>query len=206
VTKRHEGGFTLIELLVTISIMATISASLGAALVTFLQNTDSTTRRISESHDAQLAAAYFAQDVASIGIRATTSPYELAQSVDTSATTSPLGTCGSVGTPVVRLGWDDPTSAVASSKVLVSYVVVTVSGQRSLHRLVCLGGSTTASSDVTLVDNLDTAAPVVSCSSSCSGSGSAVPQSVTMVLDIKNAADTGLTYYVTLTGQRRDTS
>jgi prepilin-type N-terminal cleavage/methylation domain-containing protein len=205
---RREGGFTLIELLLTITIMGTISASLGTGLVLFLTNTDSTIRRIAESHDAQLGTAYFAQDVQSTGIRTTTSPYNLVQSVDITTTSAPLGLCGSVGTPVLRLGWDDPSSATASTKVLVSYSVQTVAGQRSLHRLVCLGGSTTATTDIVLVDNLDTAAPSVTCSTTCAGvaGGDSVPQTVTMILDIKNPPDKGATYYVTLVGHRRDTS
>jgi prepilin-type N-terminal cleavage/methylation domain-containing protein len=203
---RREGGFTLIELLLTITIMGTISASLGTGLVLFLTNTDSTIHRIAESHDAQLGTAYFAQDVQSTGIRSTTSPYNLVQSVDITTTSAPLGLCGSVGTPVLRLGWDDPSSATVSTKVLVSYSVQTVAGQRSLHRLVCLGGSTTATTDIVLVDNLDTTAPVVTCSTSCAGVGALVPQTVTMVLDIKNPADKGATYFVTLVGHRRDTS
>jgi prepilin-type N-terminal cleavage/methylation domain-containing protein len=54
---RRGGGFTLIELLLTITIMGTISASLGTGLVLFLTNTDSTIHRIAESRDAQLGTA-----------------------------------------------------------------------------------------------------------------------------------------------------
>jgi prepilin-type N-terminal cleavage/methylation domain-containing protein len=57
-----EDGFTLIELLVTIVIMGVIIVPLGTAFNTFLQNTDTTIRRVGESHDAQVSAAYFAQD------------------------------------------------------------------------------------------------------------------------------------------------
>jgi len=197
---RQDDGFTLIELLLTITIISAVSLALGNAMLGFVKNTDTTTRRLSESHDAQISAAYFAQDVASIGVRSTTAPNPLLQSVETTGSALACGT----GTTVVRFGWDDPSSATAATLVKVAYVVQTVAGERQLHRLVCLGASTTASTDVVLAHNLDTTAPTVTCSSSCPASP-AVPQSVTLVVYIKDPLSTGPTYTITLTGQRRQT-
>jgi prepilin-type N-terminal cleavage/methylation domain-containing protein len=202
--ERREDGFTLIELLITVSLVGMVTVALAGAILGYLKNTDTTTRRLNESHDAQISAAYFAQDVASMGVRSATSPYALLQSVETSTTSTALA-CGTVGTNVVRFGWDDPTSTTAVSQLRVAYVIQTVGTERQLHRLVCVGGSTTPSQDVVLAHNLDTTAPVVTCATpvACTGVGTAVPQSVSMVLSIKNPSTIGTAYTVTLTGQRR---
>jgi prepilin-type N-terminal cleavage/methylation domain-containing protein len=197
-----EGGFTLIELLVAITIMGIIIVPLGTAFTAFLHNTDTTIRRVGESRDAQISAAYFAQDVASIGDRDESNV--LLQSVETSSPPQ-LTPCGT-GTPIVGFAWDDPTSTTVSSQVRVVYVSVATSTERQLHRMVCLGASTTPTVNLILAHNLDpTTAPTVTCSTSCSGFGDAVPQWVTLVLSIRNSANTGAPLRITLTGQRRQT-
>jgi prepilin-type N-terminal cleavage/methylation domain-containing protein len=197
-----EDGFTLIELLVTIVIMGVIIVPLGTAFNTFLQNTDTTIRRVGESHDAQVSAAYFAQDAASIGDR--DSSDALIQSVE-KGTTSQFTACGPV-VPVVGFAWEDYTSPTASSQVRAVYVVRTVGTERQLHRLVCLGSSTTPSVDLVVIHNLDSSAPQVTCSSAdCAGIGSSVPQWVKLALSIKNPASPGTPLSVTLFGQRRQT-
>lgn len=200
---RREGGFTLIELLITITILGVIVVPLGTALTAFLRNTDTTIRRVGESHDAQISAAYFAQDVASVGDRDPSSD-ALLQSVWTAP--SPQFTACGTGTLIVGFAWDDFTSATVSTQVRVVYAIVVTSAERQLHRMVCLGASTTASTDLVLVHNVDpTTAPTVTCSTSCSGAGDAVPQSVTLVLSIRNPANPTAALQVTLTGQRRQT-
>ena len=144
IRAHDEDGFTLIELLVTIVIMGVIIVPFGTAFNTFLQNTDTTIRRVGESHDAQVSAAYFAQDAASIGDR--DSSDGLIQSVET-ASTSQFTACGSA-TPVVGFAWDDYTSTTASGQVRVVYVIQMVGTERQLHRLVCLGASTAPSVDL----------------------------------------------------------
>lgn len=62
---RDEDGFTLIEMLVGMVILVIIMGSIGGALIVGLKTTDQTTVRFSESHDAQIAAAYLANDVQS---------------------------------------------------------------------------------------------------------------------------------------------
>jgi len=78
---RADDGFTLVELVLAILIIGVITVPLSNAVIAYLHNADATTARLLESHDAQIASAYWAQDVASIGIRNTTSPYALNQSV-----------------------------------------------------------------------------------------------------------------------------
>jgi hypothetical protein len=197
----------LIELLIAITIMGLIIVPLGTAFTAFLQNTDTTIRRVGESRDAQISAAYFAQDVSSIGDRDASDV--LLQSVETSS--PPQFTACGTGTPIVGFAWDDPTGTTASGKVAsgqvrVVYLIVSTPTERQLHRLVCLDASTTPTQDLVLVHNVDPATePTVTCSTTCSGSGDAVPQSVTLVLSIRNPKNTSAALKVTLTGQRRQT-
>jgi prepilin-type N-terminal cleavage/methylation domain-containing protein len=197
--KRDDSGVTLVEVLISLAVLAIIIAPLSAALIGFLRNTDETTRRMGESHDAQITAAYFAQDVQAIGVRNwTTAPYPLLQSIETNApAASGLYPCGATGTAVVRFAWDDPTSAAGGpATVVASYVVV----GRELHRITCA----TTTVDVVLAHNIDSIDPPVCAPTSCTAAP-AVPQTVTLVLHIRDADNTGPALSVTLTGQRRQT-
>lgn len=204
--RRGEDGFTLIELLVAIVILSVITVPLGGVLIGFFRNADATTARLIESHDAQIASAYWAQDVASIGTRSPASPYALTQSVETSVTYgSSLYPCGAAGTtPLVTLAWDDFTGPGAATVVRVAYVVQA----SELHRLRC-NGSAAAVSDVTLAHDLDPSTlPAVACSTDCTGAPAvppvpAVPNTVTLTLHLKDPGNPGAAYAVALTGQRR---
>jgi prepilin-type N-terminal cleavage/methylation domain-containing protein len=207
--RRGDGGFTLIELLVAIAILGVIIGGLGAVVIAYERNTNATTGRLSESHDTQIAAAYFSLDVESIGIRdwnATKSGFPLRQSVWVGAAASggPYK-CGASGTPLAVLAMDDPTSPNGPPRV-VSYVVETVLGQQQqqLHRFQCVGSL--APSDVVLAHELDpTVPPTLTCSPSCDTPG---VQSMTLTLTIRDANGHGQgvpSYVVKLTGQRRQT-
>jgi prepilin-type N-terminal cleavage/methylation domain-containing protein len=201
--SRRDAGFTLIELLITIVILGTVVAALAAAMLGFTRNTDATIQRLGESHDAQITASYFGEDVASIGIRNAESI--LTQSVTTRAA-SPVAGCAMKGTPVVWLGWDDPTTATTATPIWVGYVVETISGQRQLHRLVC-SASGALVSDIVMAHYLN-GTPSVSCEPSRLGCDdpTSVPTSVTMKLSIKASDDSTSGYDVSLLGQRRQTS
>jgi prepilin-type N-terminal cleavage/methylation domain-containing protein len=210
--RRDDRGVTLIEVLVAIVILGIIIVPLGNALISFSRNTDDTTRRLSESHDVQIMAAYFAQDVQSVGVRKwTTDGYPLEQSVEVNA---PAGggiyKCGTTGTPaaVVRFAWDDPTTASGLRRVIVSYVVTppTVGAERQLHRITCVASPpdpSTPTSDIVLAHNVDTV-DLPTCPTSCTAAP-AVPQTVTLTVKIKNSGTSGPALTVTLTGQRRQT-
>lgn len=216
---RRDDGFTLVELLMSIAILGIIAFPLGNAVIAYLHNTDATIGRLGESHDAQIAAAYFAQDVQSIGTRDWASgsyPFPLQQSVWT-ASAAVSNPCGSAGTTVAQLTWDDITTNAATPpvpQVRVAYVVEVdaSSGERQLHRLRCTAASLSAASspptsDIVLVHHLaaagpDTAVAQVSCSTTCTAAP-AVPQAVSLVLTIDDPRNTDPPYVVTLTGQRR---
>jgi prepilin-type N-terminal cleavage/methylation domain-containing protein len=201
---RGQEGFTLVELIVAILILGVITVPLGTIVIGYLHNTGTTTARLLESHDVQIASAYWAQDVASMGTRSTTSPYLLTQSVEAGVPfSSSLFPCGTAGTtPTVTLAWDDFTGAVPATLVRVAYLVQTVSGETQLHRLRC-NGSAVVVSDVIVAHNLDPSTlPSISCSTTCAAAP-AVPQTVTLTLALKDPNITDSAYVVPLTGQRR---
>jgi prepilin-type N-terminal cleavage/methylation domain-containing protein len=206
--SRRDEGLSLIEVLLVIVILGLITVPLGNAFIDFLNNTDRTTQRLSESHDLQLAAAYFAQDVQSVGTRDwSTYPYELQQSVELNAPAAAgLYPCGLPGQPdaVVRLAWDDPQDASGTPSVVrVAYVVIDTGVERQLHRVAC-NGSATPVSDIVVAHNLDTVAPAVACSTSCTAAP-AVPQTITLTLTIRSAGNSGPALVASLIGQRRQT-
>lgn len=120
----RESGFTLIELLAVIAIGPLLVGVIVSALVFGYRATDSTTTRLAESHDTQLVANWFPNDVASAapgGI--TTSP------------SAPTGCAGSsAGTNVIVLpyafgpGDDLPVSSYrldTANKRLIRYHCLT---------------------------------------------------------------------------------
>jgi len=224
---RDQDGFTLIELLMSIAILGIIAVPLGDALIGFLHNNDATTARLSESHDAQIAAAYFSQDVATFGVRdysvagQRTPPLKSSIQQDVAYDAGP--TCGDPSTPtaVVRFLADDYDTSVSPAVLrtdVVAYVVETVNGERQLHRIKCTTSST-PSSDATVVHNLSAtgtddqvvavlcyATPPPASSIPCDGAGANAPQYVTLTITIHNAKSTDTPYAVTLSGQRRQST
>jgi prepilin-type N-terminal cleavage/methylation domain-containing protein len=203
--RRDDRGVTLIEVLVAISILTVIMVPLGNALISFFRNTDATSGRLSESHDAQIAAAYFAQDVQSLGRRDWgATGFALQQSIEVNVGSADGPYPCAPGTPnaAIRFLWDDTIAGV----VRVSYVVQTVGTERQLRRITCIGSSA-ISSDLVLAHNLDPGAAVGPpvCSTSCDGGVGvpAVPQWVKLTLTLKSPATTGAGLTVTLVGQRR---
>lgn len=218
-TTRDDDGFTLVELLIALVILGIIIAPLTGAVISYLHNTDATIGRLSESHDAQIASTYFAQDVQSIGARDWTPgsyPFPLRQSVWVAAT-GIANRCGTAGTPVVQFSRDDISGDAVMPpvpQIRVAYVVDTdaSSGERQLRRVTCTAPSWNAASsaptsDTVIVHNLALAGlpavvAAVTCSTTCTAAPT-VPQSVTLVLTIAAPRSTDAPYVVTLTGQRR---
>jgi prepilin-type N-terminal cleavage/methylation domain-containing protein len=197
--RHDERGVTLPEVLVAISVLAIIIIPLGDAMIGFVRNTDATTRRMIESHDMQIATAYFAQDIQNLGLRDWSSPtLALQQSID-----NPRYPCGT-GTSVIGLAWDDPTTVSGiPPNIRVMYQVRDVGGEHQLRRLQCRN-SATVESDVVVVHNLVGNPDPPVCVSPTVCSDPSVPQRVTLTVTIKhpaNATDISLT----LTGQRRQT-
>jgi prepilin-type N-terminal cleavage/methylation domain-containing protein len=198
-----DAGFTLIELIMAIVIMGIITVPLGNFVLSYFENYTQTESRLAGSHDIQIAAAYFSDDVANVGLRDATAPYALQPSVST----APTGTyCGSgLGATLVLLKWDDWTVSSSGGNNtgtdnVHSVAYVAISG--TLHRVYCASG-TTMTANTTVVHNLvypDAGNPTpVTCSSTCNA---APPTSINLRLGIKAPDDTSITYQ-TLSGQRR---
>src|SRR5256885_1094795 len=178
-----DSGFTLVEVLLVIVILGVIMVPLADMVLGALRQTDQSSGRLAESHDAQISAAYFAADVASIGTRSTVDPLDpqLLQSVETNvAYNAGNYRCGTAGTPaaVVRFAWDEVAAGppVTTTVVRVAYVVQPAGARSTLHRLRC-NGSATPVSDTVLAHDLVTA-PTVQCDVVCTGSGPRTPKVV----------------------------
>jgi prepilin-type N-terminal cleavage/methylation domain-containing protein len=197
--RRDDRGVTLPEVLVAITILAIIIVPLADALISFVRNTDATTRRMNESHDIQLASTYFARDIQNLGVRNWSSP---TLALDQSISNIDTSYCTATDKVVVSLRYDDPTAAAGLPTVIgVTYVVRDVNGEHQLRRLLCRGSST-VESDIVVVHNLFGIPLPPTCDPSpCTGSGPAVPRRVTLQVAVKDPASPTPTTAV-LTGYR----
>src|SRR5690348_13926632 len=69
VALKDDRGFTLVELVLATFIIGIITLPLGNLVIEYFRTTTQTQGRLHESHDAQITAAFFSQDIASIGLR-----------------------------------------------------------------------------------------------------------------------------------------
>jgi prepilin-type N-terminal cleavage/methylation domain-containing protein len=207
--REDDHGFTLVEVLLVVVILGVITLPLGELVIQYFQHTTQAQARLNESHDAQIAAAYFAQDVDSVGTR-DQSTQALNQSVWVGSATGAPYACGGVTAPVLMLAWDDFSGpGSTASTVEAVYATRTADGQNQLVRYYCSGSATVQSLSV-LARDLDAATPP---SVACSGNGSSgcadhpnVPTTIKLTMTSKDPFDNGDRFTVTLTGQRRQTS
>jgi prepilin-type N-terminal cleavage/methylation domain-containing protein len=211
---RHDAGFTLIELLISvgiIGIIGIITVPLANSVIGVIRSTDDTSSRLAMSHDAQISAAYFAQDVAAVGTRDATVaylPFKASIQVDPLGVAYNVGpTCGTAATPpaIVRLladNYDTTTSPATQQTDVVAYYVAVVGTERQLRRMKCRGPSATPASDIAVAHNLGTDLGV-----GCQTAGAKLlcsnvppPEQVTMGFTLSKS---GQSYPVTLIGQRR---
>lgn len=206
---QDDSGFSLVELLLVIVILGVITVPLANVFLGAMRQTDQSAGRLNESHDAQISAAYWAADVASIGTRSTVDPLDpqLQPSVETGvAYNAGQYRCGTPGTPVavVRLAWDEVVAGAngapaTTTLVVVSYVVISAGARSELHRLRC-NGSTTPASNVVLAHDL-VATPTVQCDTACTDAPP--PRSVQLRLTIQDPKSREPNYDITLVGSRR---
>lgn len=215
--ERQDGrsaGFTLVELLVSISILSLIMLPLSGLVISYFHNQGTSVARVEESHDAQISAAYFAQDVNAIGHRDYTTinaSLTATSSIQQNAAYNAGGfTCGTAATPTaaVRFLSDDFDSAQAQQTTVVAYVIKTVGTERQLHRLRCPRGASSIASDIVMAHNLTAAAPVLTCFSGTAATvpctGSALPVKVQLQFVVQQGNGAPLT--IILVGERRMTT
>lgn len=214
-TATGDRGVTLTEVLITIVILAIVIGPITAAIIVYLRSTGRTVDRMAESHDAQIAAAYFEYDVQNTGLRDwTEAPYtDYLPSVALGAAVnaSPYGCGADTTASIVRFAWDEPAATIGAqtfrSAIYVVKPINATSGE--LHRITCAGNTPTTLSltaDLTIVHNIDlTQPPTIGCpvgSASCLAA--TPPGTVRLTLPIR-APRSANAYTIELAGQRRQT-
>jgi prepilin-type N-terminal cleavage/methylation domain-containing protein len=174
----REDGFTLIELLVAIVILGAIVGAIGTSIVVGLRTTDTTTQRLSESHDAQMATSWFGSDVQSAG----------------DVTLNAVDAC-SGGTALVALSWTD-----AGIAKVASYFVRTTSAEKQLVRAYCAGSAPKVET-VIAHRLLSTGSVAAACvpAATCTGAHPWKPQTVTISVTDESG------YAYTISASRRST-
>ena len=197
---RADVGFTLIELVITVVIMGIITLPLGNFVLAYFQNITDTQSRLSDSHDIQIAAAYFSQDVANVGVRPSITSTSFEQSVWVGTAPAPCAT--GLGNAALLLKWGDALN------ITVIHSVAYVAESGTLHRIYCASDASTPV-DVTVVHNLLTVntpqCTAADGSSTPCDSATPPPATISLPLVISSgpgdrAAPSGP---VILTGQRR---
>lgn len=198
--RRRDDGFTLIELIITVTILGIIVVPLGNFMLAYLTNYTQTQNRVSDSHDIQIAAAYFSQDVANTGVRSgwnSTSPATSFTPQQSVWLSSGAGDCGNgAGITVLLLKWDLPQSMATASAAYVNEAGV-------LHRIYCASGATVAS-DATIVHGL--VAATVACPTTAGACTTTPPPStinLSLTISSGTSDDTAPSAPVVLSGQRR---
>jgi prepilin-type N-terminal cleavage/methylation domain-containing protein len=207
---RRDDGFTLIELLIAIVITGVITLPIGNVVVGFFKNSDATSDRMALSHDAQISATYFGEDVATVGMRDYTTPAAangtrlFLPSIQLDALYNAGGkTCGTSTTPkaIIRFlsdDWDSSVSPQTMSTGVAAYYLKAAGTVSELHRIRCVGATT---ADVTLAHNVDPATVSVTCASPTACDTASVPQQVTLSFSVTKPSVGA--YPIKLTGQRR---
>lgn len=157
----REDGFTLIELLIFIAISSVIIGAIAGAFIAGFRTTAEADQRMLESHDRQIVAAWFANDVQSAGT----------QPGDIRTTTG----CGETTTPLVSFVHRDFTSG----SEVTSTVSYTLNGSR-IERRRCSGNPQVVSSNNLIASQLSlTTPPSVVCDVVCTTPARSVTLSVT---------------------------
>ena len=205
--RRDDRGVTLTEVLVAITILAIIIVPLSDALIGFVRNTDATTRRMNESHDIQLAGAYFARDVQNLGVRQWSPPTQALQQSIRRRHRLRLHRAGhggrqpGLGRPDHRLRYARVIRSPTSSGMSTASTSCGGCSAAIRHRAALPGGGTPTWWWCT---TWSARHPPVCVPSPCTGAGAAVPQRVTLTLTIKDPASPTATTVI-LTGQRGQT-
>jgi prepilin-type N-terminal cleavage/methylation domain-containing protein len=197
--RDREAGFTLIELVLTIAILGIIMIPLTGFLISYFQNSVQVQDRLGDSHDIQIAAAYFSQDVANTGLHDYgRAPESVATPVRSVWLDSARPPCAP-GLPnaVLLLKWDSWTPAGEGPGHSAAYVVE----NGALHRVRC--EDSTLVSDIAVVHNYESA--TVTCSpADCTAD--TPPHTINLKVDIRAGSGDQSATSATFTGTRRQSS
>ena len=161
-TGRQEAGATLVELIVAIAISGIIIAAISNSLIVGFRTTNDTQARLSESHNTQLVANYFPDDVAS------------SRFADISVVSTTASGCTGIsgGTNVVRLPFAPRPDA--ADPVTVAYRLEGSGTSKTLVRYQCAPGG--PASTVRVATGISDASAAVS----TTGSGTTEQRTVTV--------------------------
>ena len=200
-----DAGFTLIEMVVTVAVLGVIAVPITEMITATVINTGTIHGRLDESKDQQISAQFWAQDVASMGTRAS-STFSPGASINPGTDCAPYS-----GTKLLTLAWTRYSLAGASSAVQVTY---STSGSKLLRTSCASGAARTYTLATTVVPtsvqcSLD-GTTWVACNSltgAAVGAGSGGALSTTTGLSMRFTAQDpslrGQPYTVLLTGQGR---
>lgn len=213
--NRRDAGFTLIELLIAVSLLGVVTLALGNAVIGYVRTNDATTDRLLLSHDAQLASAYFAADVAAMGLRdyaAAGSTIPFLPSIQTNAPYDAGAViCGPATMPTATVrflsdDWDTTASPAARRTTVVAYYLVGTGPIRELHRVRCAAGAVT---EATVAHYVVASTVTVTCSPECGTTPA--PETVTLKFSVArppadpHEIELSDLYEIELSGQRRQT-
>jgi prepilin-type N-terminal cleavage/methylation domain-containing protein len=152
--RRSHGdqGFTLYELLIVLAILPIVIGGLAVVLISNFTTSGSVVTRLTDSHDTQIASAYFVRDV------------QTAQSV--SAATSPLCASAKLSGQLLGLSWSSNGHAYA-----VTYGLSTTPPASWLIRTFCVDGSVSTTSTVA-ANVFSTPPPSPAITNDCGGTSS----------------------------------
>jgi prepilin-type N-terminal cleavage/methylation domain-containing protein len=154
--RESQSGFTLIELLIAITLSSMVMGAIGEAVMTGLRSTMVIGTSVADSHDTQMATAWFARDVNGA------SSVWGGPAVPAGIAPNCAPTAGAQQTVLTMLAGDATTPA------LISYVVANSGTELQVVRTVCRGpGAGTADAVVVIVHGL--AAAAASASALCDG-------------------------------------
>jgi prepilin-type N-terminal cleavage/methylation domain-containing protein len=198
-----DDGFTLIELVMSVAILGIVSAALLGIVFQYVKTTSDTSARLNESTDEQFVSTYWQNDVSSLGRRSLAiAPASATFNTDQSVFVGSAGPggCGSaVGSVAVAFAWNEfdvgvaaPADPWGSKPQQVAYVTVPNGSRFLLKRVRCKNG--VAGTPLTVAHNL-TAAPTISCDSSCGST--TLPNRVSMTFTVKDAANANSQGYTT---------
>jgi prepilin-type N-terminal cleavage/methylation domain-containing protein len=197
--RDRDGGFTLVELLVTIVILGVIALPLANVVINYFLNSSTATARMGESHDEQIAATYWQQDVSSLGVRGAYDSASGTFPTQSSVNTTLPCTLPS-GTLVISLSWNQYDASGNATSVAAAYL----KQGTSLIRVHCTGSTVdstaTVAHDLAATPTCNFGSGAVACSS-----GSGTPSSITLNLSVSDPSGKGQPYSIALTGQRRQT-
>jgi type II secretory pathway pseudopilin PulG len=184
-TTRGEEGMTLIETLVGVSILGLIVAPISLSLMLGLMTSNGTRDKIVDSVASQLTSVYFIRD---------------AQSADSIfradpglPLVGPATPCGSAGTLVVQMKWDNPAPASGEpAGYLASYRKIPNGTNNELWRYFCANDGTERDK-VQLVPYLKTA--TIDCTPTCPSATESTPTSIRASLVAANTDSAGSSGY-----------